>query len=205
MSLFCNIVNEIVYLAPTLIVIELLLVFLQVHGDHERSRRETTVNTLSNWCNSIKEETIVAKAIVEKLTPEQCRNLYNRTEFRVNRELYSMLREIANIPQIENEGDECRVSGEALNILRWHVISYLNLLETTLLSWKLEISNQEIIENEFRFLHDSAQGKDCIKNFRDATGNCYPVIDEFLTRLVENEKARTNRSKYRPIFKPRHK
>lgn len=205
MSIFCNIVDKIVYLAPTLIAVELLFVFLQVRGDHERSRRETTVNTLSNWCNSIKEETIVAKAVVEKLNPEQCRNLYNRTEFKIDRELYSMLREICDNPRVEAEDDECRVHGELLNILRWHVISYLNILETTLLSWKLEIANREIIENEFRFLHDSTQGRDCIKHFRDATGNSYPVIEEFLTELIENEKARMNRSKYHPIFKIRHK
>lgn len=194
----CKIVPAV---ASALIVVQLILMKRQIMQDHDRSRRENTVRILTEWCMALKEETNVAEAIAQELSLEDCRNLYNRHPFEIKEHLFDMLSEICPEP-LKKTDDKCIVQGEGLNILRWHVISYLNILETTLLAWKMGIVEKNVVEIQFASLCDDTQGRDFLHNMRKAADG-YPVIEEFREKLVERKRHSGNGPTYSEIEPPR--
>lgn len=75
------------------------------------------------------------------------------------------------------------VDGKILTELRWHVITYLNTLETILVSWQLGIVDREVIEEEFDFIKDASKG--CtLAEFRHTAGG-FPVIEAFIDAIKD--------------------
>ena len=202
LSVLTNIWMAIPTVAAALIVVELILLKRQIAQDHDRSRRENTVQVLSDWCLALREETNVAEAIVQQLSFEDCQHLYKREPFEMKENLFHMLSEICPEPLQKTQDGQCIVQGEGLNILRWHVMSYLNILETTLLAWKLGIVERDEIEQQFSFLCDDTQGRDFLTNMRKAADG-YPIIEEFMKKLIENKKAAEYGHDYTEIARPR--
>lgn len=72
------------------------LLILQLKSEHEKARREKACELLQTWSKELREETNLAKKIVEKFTKEQCRKLYMEEKFKVSCALYNDIVEVTN-------------------------------------------------------------------------------------------------------------
>ena len=180
-----------------LIVIQIFVTHRQSKKLHEEQRRQRTVDMMMSWSASLKRATSTAEKIVERFSKEQCRNLYLEKPFKVNGEIKQMLCSICGMAETEecsvckkNTSDLYEISGKQLLELRWHIISYLNTLETVLVAWQQGTVDKKIVEHEFSYLYDDEKGWDVLSHFRAAAGGdkAYPVISEFCETLKENQK-----------------
>lgn len=136
-------------LSAILIIPQIFLMRKQLKNNHEEHRRENTVNILHIWCNSLKKESSMSEDVVRKFNEQQCQSLYKHEPFGVSDEVIPSICKFCTLSK-----DDCpnckittskRVEGKILNELRYHVISYLNMLETVMVSWHLGIVDQETI------------------------------------------------------------
>lgn len=76
--------------------------------------------------------------------------------------------------------------------LRWLVLSYLNMFESILVAWQYSAANRKIIEAQFSYLFDPANGSDALSNFRRACGgtSCYPAIEAFAAHVQKEKQKR---------------
>lgn len=157
-------------------------------------RRIKTVEIMENWSKSLKKETSFAEKIVEGFTPDQCRSLFFKEEFELDekksKDICQLCRE-NNCNSSQEECDHCNVdrafklSGAQLSEFRWYVVGYLNMLESVMTAWHLNIVDQEEIENQFQYLYNPEKGWNALKSFREAAGgmNAYPNIEQFMQTL----------------------
>lgn len=162
---------------------------------HEEQRRIQTLSVLNNFCKSTKKETRIAEKVVEKLSVEKCKNLYNYTPFDVPKSVYK------NICQLCSEGtidcQKCKpkdksnytVHGTQLTELRAYVTSYLNALEIVAVSWDEAIVDKEVIEKQFAYLDDPGT-KTALENYRRAANNgrSFPALEKFYKKIQQNNK-----------------
>ena len=174
-------------LSAILIIPQLFLMRKQLKNNHEEHRRENTVNILHIWCNSLKKESSMSEDVVRKFNEQQCQSLYKHEPFGVSDEVIPSICKFCTLSK-----DDCpnckittskRVEGKILNELRYHVISYLNMLETVMVSWHLGIVDQETIEDEFRFLAADGKGM-ALDAFRRTAGG-YPLIGSFIDKIKD--------------------
>ncbi|OTG70454.1 hypothetical protein B9T26_13765 [Acinetobacter sp. ANC 4169] len=160
-------------------------------ADHERSRREKTVDILFEWDQRLKKEGALARRIVETFSAEQCRELHAQSPILVNAKLEPLLK------QLFNEGFKVENNIISLNEghsseLRWYVITYLNALESVLVAWQYSIVDREIIEHQFSYLFKPCDGHEGLKHFRVAAGGeeSYPAIEIFASHILEKRRAK---------------
>lgn len=77
-------------------VFSIILLYRQIKAEHEKSRREKTVDLLVQWALQLKPETNTAVKIVEKFDKKQCVDLVNTSEFYVEKEIYKDIRSLLN-------------------------------------------------------------------------------------------------------------
>ena len=192
--------QEISQLASILGSLAVIGVFLQIRltrkqlkADHERSRREKSVELLLEWTKNLKENTSLARKIVESLDDEQTRNLFNQEDVKISKKYDNALKKILSIndaDELKEENDFIILSGKSVSKLRWYVMSYLNMLESILVAWQYSIVDREIIEHQFSYLFFPEQGHEALKNFRVAAGGekSFPVIEIFTNHLEEQRR-----------------
>jgi Leukotriene A4 hydrolase, C-terminal len=64
---------------------QLQLMKLQIEADHERSRRENSINYLFEWSKGLLRSSSLARRLVEELNEEQTKALANEEEFRIDK------------------------------------------------------------------------------------------------------------------------
>lgn len=160
----------------------------QIKLDHERGRREKTVDLLVEWDKRLKKESAIARKIIEALNKEQCREIAGQQKLRVSKKLESLLSQL--FERIECKKDEIELSEAQAAELRWHAIAYLNSLESVLVAWQYSIVDRDIIENEFSYLFRPADGHEALKDFRTASGgeDSYPAIEIFAGHIKEKRR-----------------
>lgn len=172
-------------ISALLIVPQIFLLKKQIKSHHEERRRENTINFMITWCNSIKKDTSVAEQVARKLNNDQGLSLYNHNAFKVSEDIKKDICKFC--PLKESDCAECslkttnNVNGKILSELRWHVITYLNTLETVLIAWDLGIVDRKTIEEQFEFLKDPQKGLS-LSLFRNVAGG-YPVIEKFINHI----------------------
>ena len=137
--------------------------------------------------NHMLKDTCIAEQVARKLNTDQCKHLYDHSAFVVADDIKE---EICKFCPLDRElcpscslKQSHTVDGKILTELRWHVITYLNTLETVLISWHLGIVDRETIEEEFAFINDASKG--CtLAEFRHTAGG-FPVIEEFIDAIKE--------------------
>lgn len=162
---------------------------------HEEMRRIKTVEVMENWSTSLKKETSFAEKIVEGFTEEQCRSLYFKGEIILD------CKKGQDICQICKEGvgdnaqaqckkciidkDKFRLAGAQLSEFRWYVVGYLNMLESVMTAWNLNIVDREEIEDQFQYLYNPERGWNALEPFRVAAGGskAYPNIEKFIQEM----------------------
>ncbi len=208
-------------------VVSIFLLIKQIKDEHEKSRREKCLDLLMTWSTNLAPETNFAVKIVEKFDREQCTKLYRMEEFYVSKKLCYEIKEVYSEYSKEDEttvckylngiekqdkkkcdGCElCKKDKKSDNVildkyyikkLRFSVIQYLNLLETVLIGWQNGIVDRDIIETQFSYLHDPSNNKNCLQDFRIASGSeeTYPSIEAFCIKLEENRKKKIKKKDY---------
>lgn len=159
-------------------------------ADHERSRREKTVDILFEWDKRLKKEGALARKIVETFSAEQCRELTSQSPMQVSKKLNPHLSQLFGTDFEVNQNDLISLNEAHSSELRWHVITYLNALETVLVAWQYSIVDREIIEHQFSYLFKPSDGHEGLKHFRVATGgeDSYPAIEIFASHIIEKRR-----------------
>jgi len=186
-----NIATIIGSIAVIGVFVQIWLTKKQLKTDHERSRREKSVELLIEWSKNLKEDTSLARKIVETLDDEECRNLYNQEDVKVSEKYSDSLRKILSIEKLEAKDGIVLLSGDKVSKLRWHVMTYLNMLESILVAWQYSIVDRQIIEHQFSYLFSPEQGHEALKKFRVATGGekSFPAIEIFTNHLEEKRRS----------------
>lgn len=173
----------ILIISAVLIIPQIYLLKKQIKEQHEERRRENTTQFMATWCNSVKKDTCIAEQVARKLNNDQCKKLYQHESFSVSKDICKFCPINKEICEKCSLRDSELVDGKILTELRWHVITYLNTLETILISWDLGIVDKETIENQFAFLNDTDKG--CtLAEFRHTAGG-YPVIEKFIDTIKD--------------------
>ena len=190
----CSVITA---LSTVFIALQLLLTERANKKHHEEMRRIKTVEIMENWSKSLQKETSFAERIVEGFTPEQCRALYFKEPFQLDVNKGKDICQICTETECDRSKDECKhciqgdkfkLEGAQLSEFRWYVIGYLNMLESVMTAWKLNIVDRDEIENQFQYLYNPERGWNALKPFREAAGGAeaYPNIEEFMNKLSEN-------------------
>ena len=176
-------------ISAALVIPQIFLLKKQISEHHEERRRENTINFMVDWCNSVKKDTCIAEQVARKLNNEQGISLYKHEAFEVSNNLKQEICKFC--PLSKDHCGECslsneknKVDGKILTELRWHVITYLNTLETILIAWDLGIVDTATIEEQFSFLKDPSKGL-TLSQFRNSAGG-YPVIEKFIDKIKEH-------------------
>lgn len=164
----------------------------QVKSDHERSRREKSVDILMEWAKNLKKEGSVARKIVECLSEEQCRDIFGQNEVKINKKHANLLVQLfgKNLEGLNEPTETITLSEAQSTELRWHVVSYLNSLEFTLVAWQYSVVDKKIIESQFGYLFRPSDGHEVLKNFRKVAdgSKTYPAIEIFTAHLSQKER-----------------
>lgn len=170
--------------------------------EHERARREKTIEVFIFWDQSLSRTSTLARKLVEEFTFAQAEQLL-AADLVTNIDKTYKSKIVAIFPEIETQGHEgIENNGETLislkpefsGLLRWEIVSYLNNLETVLSAWTHHVCDREMIEEQFTYLVSPQKNHFLLKNFRQATGSSYPCIDKFIEHL-KNVQNKPNPSK----------
>lgn len=164
----------------------------EFEADHERSRREKTVDILFEWDKRLKKEGALARKIVETFSAEQCRELTSQSPLAVSGKLKPHLHQLFSTDLEPDQNNLIHLNEAHSSELRWHVITYLNALESVLVAWQYSIVDREIIEHQFSYLFRPSDGHEGLKHFRVATGgeDSYPAIEIFASHIIEKRRAK---------------
>lgn len=185
--------------------VQALLLRKQIKKEHEKRRRENTVEVMYNWCNSLEKNTSLAVDVAQQLSSPQCQSLYQKKCFEVTFDIKNDICRFCGFAQNNQEQTCCKcelshphengqwiVDGRILRELRWHIVSYLNALETLFVSWHLGLLDDSTIEEQFDYLRVPGRG-DGLANFRHAAGG-YPITETFIDQI--KEKPKTNHKQH---------
>ena len=200
LEIICSVITA---LSTICIAIQLFQTACTEKKHHEEMRRIKTVEVMENWSTSLMKETSFAEKIVEGFTDEQCRALYFKEEFELDckkgRDICQICKETSyDDPQTQCNkclnGDKFKLAGAQLSEFRWYVVRYLNMLESVMTAWNLNIVDRQEIEDQFQYLYNPERGWDVLESFREAAGgrNAYPNIEKFIQEM------KNRRSKERP-------
>lgn len=185
--------------------IQVHLLRKQIKKEHEKRRRENTVDIMHIWCKALEKNTSLAVDIAQQLSPPQCKALYNKKSFEATFDVKNDICRFCGFEQKDkdqpchncslsksNENGQWIVDGRILRELRWHIVSYLNALETVFVSWHLGLLDDATIEEQFAYLRKADKG-DGLSNFRHVAGG-YPITETFIDQI--KDKPKTNHKKH---------
>jgi hypothetical protein len=92
---------------------------------------------------------------------------------------------------IDPKAPSFAVSAEAAAVIRWHILTYLNVLESILTAERHGIADSDIIREQFHYLVNPMEGHTGLKHFRTAAGGhaAYPAIADLVARLVKSSES----------------
>lgn len=167
----------------------------QRESDHERSRRQTAIDLVRAWNESVSGAEPSARHVVESFDARNCQKLLKMEPFLVPQENIKHLRnalagiEGVSIPTVE-EGKDIVLSETCLYHLGRLCHKYLSTLEVTLIAWRNNMADKEIIEQQLSFVVKPQIDYYCLRKFRDAMGgvDAYPNIQAFVDHVSLRKK-----------------
>jgi hypothetical protein len=163
--------------------------WLQIKADHERSRRERACELVLEWSKSLRQGSSLARKLVETFTEEQARKLHKSEALEIEGDKYEIIKacleESTDTARIEQANGKVKLNGRQSSILRWHIVCYLNTLESILMARRHGVADRKMINEQFRYLVSPTEGHSILRNYRQASGgaNVYPAIEEFVQEL----------------------
>lgn len=153
----------------------------QAKDDHDRSRREKAVALLAQWSASLTHKSSITRRFVESMDDQQSRDLFKQNKVSI-REDQKYLASTA-LPTWTASSAQLTES-EATDV-RWITVSYLNSLESVLASWRHNVADRDILEEQFGYLVSLEDGHFILEKFRIAAGGdkTFPAIAEFVSHI----------------------
>lgn len=173
-----------------LALLSVALLHKQIRADHDRSRRERSVDLMTCYVtthNPSNHPILFGQNLAFMLSEDQCRSLWDRETFDVSGKQQSFLdtwRSACNssnefkFKRIESDGTGIavsRLSPSEVYFLRSIVTNYLNKLELVASAWHNNVADRGIIEQEFVRVFCPKDGVYVLEKFREASG-IYPSI-----------------------------
>lgn len=179
-------------IANTITAAAVALAYRQFCGDHERSRRQLSVQLLEGWVRNLSQHSTAARKLVDKFSEDQAKRLYAQEPFEVEAKDIPLL-DAALKDTLDAGETNYRLTVEQSSSLRWEVISYLNALEVILSAWNNNIADREMLEEQFRDLVSPEKDVYLLKNFRKAAGGAstFPCMEEFVKHLGDAKTPKT--------------
>lgn len=121
----------------------------QIKDDHERSRRERTVDLLLEWFRRLEHSNTAARKFAENLDDVSLKSIWNGRDFSIpnNSQNQTYLKEIfeENVTtstfEEKNNPSVLYISDYYSEQIRWKLITYLNFLEAILAAWVNETAD----------------------------------------------------------------
>ncbi len=181
-----DIATWIIAISGTVAASTIAVYYAQYKSDHERSRREKAVDLILEWSKNLNEKSSIARKFAETLDAQKSLSLFKQEPFEIDSKSLELF--FGYIGKKKEEGnDKYKLTFEEVTKVRWDVIKYLNVLESILSAWRHNIADNEMIREQFKYLVKPSEGHDVLKEFRKAAENSYPAIDEFVSKLENNE------------------
>jgi hypothetical protein len=146
----------------------------------------------------------LARKLIESLSEENCRGIFNQEQVGLSHKYKDVISQIFDQDDcVNNDHKEDECADIMLNVsqsaeLRWYAITYLNMLESILVSWQYSIVDREIVEHQFSYLFKTENGFSPLRHFRRAAGGemTYPAIEVFSNHIEqERRKALAKKAK----------
>ena len=114
-------------------------------------------------------DTSLAVKAAVNLSEKQCSDLYHNRPFEVTKEIktdickfcvnYNKCCSDQTAPDLKcSLVNGCVVDGQILSSLRWHVVTYLNALETVMTSWHMGTLTKRLLRNSSCFFSVTEKG-----------------------------------------------
>ena len=165
----------------------------QFKADHERSRREKSVELILEWSKSLNPKASSARKFAEVLNKEQTVSLFKQEEITIESKHKSLLEACLDV--IEEKGSKIQLSRKQVSKVRWEIISYLNKLEAILSAWRHNVADRDIISEQFQYLIRPEDGHTLLEEFLRASKNSYPSIKEFAEHLNKQADQKNGKDK----------
>jgi len=165
------------------------LLRLQITADHELARRPRAIEDVRAFASSLDRAHPSARRLVDDFDAEQVGFLMKRTPFVLpdkNRKFaeYALSDILEKYPLQPVDGG-FRLNEAHLAHLLQLCLGHLNQLETALLGWFLGISDNKVVEDQFKYAISAPNGHYILEVFREHP-NCrgnYPAINAFVARV----------------------
>jgi hypothetical protein len=178
------------------------IVFLrrQIRSDHDRSRREMAINLMKCYSTIVdptNHELVFGFELLKLLTKEQCRSLWQKEPFTVERkhqhllECWRSARNSAGKSKTAAKGTNSDpgpgvLSVEEVYLLRFLANTLLNRLEMIAGAWHYNVADSKIVQQEFWRVYCPHDGNFILEDYREASG-VFPSIATFCAVLKENK------------------
>jgi hypothetical protein len=170
-----------------------LAISKQAKDDHERSRREKAVALLAQWSSSLTHKSSITRKLVEAMDEQQSRDLFKQNSISIRDDQKAL-----TATAVENwDMTSNKLTEKESTEIRWVTVSYLNALESVLASWRHNVADRAILEEQFGYLVSHEEGHFILERFRVASGGnkTFPAIGEFADHIRDS---RTNRVPGKP-------
>jgi len=154
--------------------------------DHERSRNQKAADIIREWTKSLNYKSSVARKLVETFDFETCKKLHEQKDFtiKVDDELKSKYLKVILDKKDDIPNGECKIEVEDSIKLRWEIITYLNTLESVLVSYRHNVANNKIIKEQFKYLVRPQDNHFILQTYRTVSGTTdFPAIADFTEEL----------------------
>jgi hypothetical protein len=172
---------------------QLELMRIQIDADHERSRRENSINYLFEWSNGLLRSSSLARRLAEELNDDQTKALAKEEPLTLNKKHKDLV--LGVLSAVPKSGLEETPHGIVLDKsqvadIRWQLVRYLNILESIFVAARHGVASKEILIEQFHYLYDKKEGHYVLKKFREAMGGAeaYPALDDLERELSERHK-----------------
>ena len=189
-ALFCGYMSQVKAMKKQIEIME-----KQLNDEKIKTNSDTTLNVLLAWTNGLTSNMTRSRKIVEKLSKDQCKLLFECKTFKVTSDIYiEICVRIGN--KVPEEITEHDLNADEINTLRDDCIRYLNLLEVVLTSCKLDAVNSDIIEQQFRYLIKPKHKESVLQNFRISCGGkeAYPAIEAYCDKILNESDCKNEKS-----------
>src|ERR1700722_3443789 len=174
---------------------QLRLMQIQVAADHERSRRENSINYLFECAKGLLRPSSLARRLVEVLDDRQTIALVHEEELtlaKTHKDLVLGALPSTPHPILKETADEIHLDKSQVAEIRWQVVRYINILESIFVAARHEVADKQILIERFGFLFNPEKGYYFMKKFRDAMGaKSYPALSDLEEELKARHEGKT--------------
>ena len=146
-------------------------------------REKFAVDLLSKWATGVDGAASSTRKIVEHLGEPDCDSIDEMLPLNISPDykdkdrMHEKLLKISLGKKIDvNDNNRILLDEDSVATLRWHITTYLNLLESVMVAWQRGLAEPEIIEEEFRFLRSENGNRFVLSVYRENLTSSLPTL-----------------------------